>query len=191
MDAPDYQDKIDAVLSDGKYELLDQDPTKDYEKSFTKALWDLQRKGELPRELSKRLLPAYTSAPQMYHLPKIHKEGVLLRPIVSTIGSPCYNLAKELSWILSPLMGGTDSHIKNSVHFVQRIQDIKLDDKDLLVSFDVTSLFTCVPIDNAMKIVAMRREEDDDLEDRTTLSPESICYLTELCLRATYSTRQN
>lgn len=38
MDAPDYQDKIDAVLSDGKYELLDQDPTKDYEKSFTKAL---------------------------------------------------------------------------------------------------------------------------------------------------------
>ena len=88
-------------------------------------------------------------------------------------------------------MGGTDSHIKNSVHFVQRIQDIKLDDKDLLVSFDVTSLFTCVPIDNAMKIVAMRREEDDDLEDRTTLSPESICYLTELCLRATYSTRQN
>ena len=96
MDAPDYQDKIDAVLSDGKYKLLDQDPTKGHEKSVTKALRGLEKEGELPGQLSKRLLPAHTSAPQMYGLPKIHKEGVPLRPIVSTIGSqPCQGTVPE------------------------------------------------------------------------------------------------
>ena len=117
---------------------------------------------------------------------KIHKEAVPLRPIVSTISSPTYALAKELSRILSPLTGSTSSYIKNSNHFVEKIRNIKLDEKDLLVSFDVQSLFTKVPIDEALSRLAIQLENDDTLEERTFMTPSTICHLTELCLRTTY-----
>ena len=105
---------------------------------------------------------------------------------VSTIGSVNYNLAKEMTRILNPLTGTTPSHILNSTHFVQLSRNVKLDDEDLMVSFDVCSLFTKVPIDEAMLIVAKKLEEDESLGDRTSLTPSSICQLTELCLQTTY-----
>ena len=106
--------------------------------------------------------------------------------MVSTIGSPNYNLAKELARILAPLVGNTPTHIKNSTHFVQLTKDMALHDNDLLVSFDVKSLFTKVPIDEAMQIAAEKLQEDETLEDRTTFSIPSICQLVEGCLRSTY-----
>ena len=52
--------------------------------------------------------------------------------------------------------------------------------------YNVSSLFTKVPIDKAIKIVAKKLEDDETLEDRTTLSASSVCQLTELCLRSTF-----
>ena len=128
----------------------------------------------------------HTSAPQLYGLPKIHKNNVPLRPIVSTIGSPCYLLAKELARILSPLAGKTETFVKNSTDFVQRTKDLTINDNDMMVSFDVTSLFTRVPIDEALLIVKDLLQEDRELDDRTPLSPTAVCELTKLCLRGTY-----
>ena len=83
-------------------------------------------------------------------LPKVHKPGTPLRPIVCTINSPTYEVAKLLSKILAPLVGHTKSYIKNSKHFIEELKTWKLDQGDLLISFDVKSLFTNVPIDDAV-----------------------------------------
>ena len=88
--------------------------------------------------------------------------------------------------ILSPLAGSSNTYIKNSEHFARKIEDTTLNSCDLLVSFDVKNLFTNVPIDEAMSRVATLLHADDSLEDRTTMSPATICQLTELCLRTTY-----
>ena len=40
------------------------------------------------------------------------------------------------------LMGKTESFMKNSAHFVEKISGIKPEDSDLVVRFDVESLFT-------------------------------------------------
>ena len=91
--------------------------------------------------LRKRLTLTHSSAPKLYGLPKIHKETIPLRPIVSTIGSPNYNLGKELDRILAPLVGNTSTHVKNSTHFVHIAHNSVIHDNDLLVSFDVSNLF--------------------------------------------------
>ena len=101
-------------------------------------------------------------------------------------GSPCYLIAKELTKILIPLVGQTDTNIKNSAYFVQLVQNIEIHDKDLLVSFDVNSLFTKVPVDETLKTIAKKLEEDEALEERTTLSTRSICQLVELCLKCMF-----
>ena len=74
-----------------------------------------------------------------------------MRPIVSAIGSPMYGLAKELSQILTLLAGHTEHTMKNFTAFTDRIRRFKLAPEDQLVSFDVTNLFTQVPINEALR----------------------------------------
>ena len=56
----------------------------------------------------------------------------------------------------------------------------------MLVSFDVSSLFTNVPIDEAVQVIRDRLRGDETLVNRTTLSPDRVAELLEACLRSTY-----
>lgn len=109
-----------------------------------------------------------------------------LRPIVRAIGSPCYRLAKMLARILSPLAGKTTSHISNSTEFVKRVKETPVQGNDRMISFDVVSLFTNVPIDGALETISTLLENDDSYQDHTAIPAADICSLTELCLRSTY-----
>ena len=55
-----------------------------------------------------------------------------------------------------------------------------------MVSFDIKSLFTNVPVDEALEVILQRLTEDETLADRTALTPEQITHLLELCLKTTY-----
>ena len=52
------------------------------------------------------------------------------------IGSPTYQLAKYLTELLQPHLGNTKHFIKDSIHFRNKIQEIRLNPEDILVSFD-------------------------------------------------------
>ena len=69
---------------------------------------------------------------------------------------PTYTLAAELTRILTPLTGQTVHSAKNSITFVERFRNISTSPTDLMVSFDVMSLFTQVLIDQAHKVVKER-----------------------------------
>ena len=53
---------------------------------------------------------------------------------------------------------------------------------ETLVSFDVTSLFTNVPTDEAVGVIHRKLMEEEDLVKRTPLSPQRIAELLQLCL---------
>ena len=57
-----------------------------------------------------------------------------------------------------------------------------------MVSFDVKSLFTNVPVSEALEVTLQGLREGSALKDRTLLPPERITHLLELCLRTTYFT---
>ena len=91
------------------------------------------------------LLPAIPNCPQTNHF---------------IVHSPSYQLSKHLAQILAQLVSNTDSHVTNSSEFVSFIQTQKLAQKDILMSFDVVSLFTCVPVELAVLVdVAHRHGE--------------------------------
>ena len=85
-----------------------------------KSLRDNNQVVILPAD--KRLSPYHSHTPQIYGLPKVHKPGTPLRPIVCTINSPTYEVAKLLSKILAPLVGHTKSYIKSSKHFIEELK---------------------------------------------------------------------
>ena len=86
--AEDYRDKMSQLLDDPAYVRVDRDPTAKRERQMRSVVDDICRRGQMSEELAKKLKPSHSSAPRMYGLPKIHKEGVPLRPITSMIGSP-------------------------------------------------------------------------------------------------------
>ena len=55
-----------------------------------------------------------------------------------------------------------------------------------MVSFDVESLFTNVPIEGAVQAALRKLESDPTLTDRTTLKPAQIADLLDFVLRSTY-----
>ena len=59
-----------------------------------------------------------------------------------------------------------------------------------MVSFDVKALFTFVPIQPVITIIKKLLEEDQSLQQRTTMSVNNITYLLEFCLKSTYFTYQ-
>ena len=88
--------------------------------------------------------------PHIYGLPKTHKANIPLRPIVSYCGSFGYKLSKFLANKLSPLVGSiSKSHIKNSSDFIEKLKSLSLNNGKM-VSFDVDSLFTKVPLDDVL-----------------------------------------
>ena len=73
-----------------------------------------------------------------------------LRPIVSSIGAYNYNLAKYLSSLLVPLLPDKYS-VKDSFSFVEELRSFDFNDK-FLISFDVESLFTNIPLNETIDI---------------------------------------
>ena len=67
-----------------------------------------------------------------------------------------------------------------------RICGIQITSSDRLVSFDVTSLFTQVPIDEALRVVEEQLTKDQTLGERTNIPVSQMVKLVELCLRTTY-----
>lgn len=70
-------------------------------------------------------------------------------------------------------MGQSTSYIKDSTDFVCKIQDIVVKPNDILVSFDVVSLFTKVPLRECLDLVSK-------------IFPADICKLFEICLTGSY-----
>ena len=134
----------------------------------------------------KKLYPTGAGSPKFYGLPKIHKTGTPLRPIVSSIGGVTYSTSKELSRILSPLVGKSPHHIQNNHEFIQHLKGITLGPDDVMVSYDVKALFTSVPVQPALEVIKKLLDEDQDLHRRTTMSTKHIMDLLEFCLRSTY-----
>ena len=117
MNKEEYHSKLTQLIQSGTYRLVKKDPIKTQETNISRILKNLEKEDKIPTMLYNRLRPTGCRPPLLYWLPKIHKLGIPLRPVVSCIGSPSYYLSKFISKMISPLFGKTQSHIKNSNTF--------------------------------------------------------------------------
>ena len=86
----------------------------------------------------------------LYGLPKIHKEGCPLRPILTSYDTPNYKIAKFLVPLLEPLTSNQYT-LPNSYKSKEAVLP---QDSDLhMASLDVQSLFTNVPVEETINII--------------------------------------
>ena len=62
----------------------------------------------------------------------------------------------------------------------------RIQENEVMVSFDIQSLFTNVLIEGAVKAALCKLENDPGLADRTNLTPTQIADLLNFVLRSTY-----
>lgn len=176
----DYVDKLrDLVHDRNTYRIIRKDPTLSNQTKnnmFAKYL----KEGHYINEWEKSKLTTYTAvAPKLYGLPKIHKHGLPLRPIVSSINSPAYALSKFLVKILNHMTADSIYNVKNSTELKDRLSNVRMEVGEVLVSFDVVSLFTNIPVQLCTKII---EREWDRLKSYTDIPMKKFLEMLKFCI---------
>ena len=72
--------------------------------------------------------------------------------------------------------------MKNSLDAKQCLEQIEIPSDHILVSFDVKSLFVCVPVDMAISCVKDALENHPNVwQEKTSLPKEAILTLLNIC----------
>ena len=185
MNRTDYMDKARSLLADTTtYREQNNDPTNKLINEINKTLKTLQDLGEITKAERWTMKAEGTSLAQFYGLPKVHKEGTPLGPIVSLPGTPTYKLAKYLWRRLHPLTMNSQHSIDNAKQFLEKLSNIHLDVDDMMVSFDVTALFTSIDLHLAMDVTKELVERG--AHRMGNLSNASLYRLLGLCLKTNF-----
>ena len=158
MDRTKYSNKSLELLQTNQFIKLNHDPAKTIEGKIQRIL----------RKLNKRLKEYYQlyptgSCPGKFYGPvKIHKlpsngfiDNLPMRPVVSIIGIASYQLAKYLAKLLYPLAQSSYT-INSTKDLMIKIKNEKMPENYEMVSFDVKSLFTSVPLEHTIDIITKR-----------------------------------
>ena len=83
LDKEDYIEKCNEHLTSRPYTKLKKDPTSSIVSKVTKKLMELRDNNLIEQQEYFKLKQTGTQLPRFYGLPKIHKDGTPMRPIVS------------------------------------------------------------------------------------------------------------
>ena len=153
LNREDYLEKCMNHINNGPHQLLNKDPATKIKTKTLKQIKVLKDNEFIDNKLYYYLKPTDSPAPRFYGQPKIHKPVVPIRPIVSYGGSPLYNLNKYIANILKAYVRDENNNAKNSTMFSHYIRNVPIEDDEIMVSFDVTYLYTNIPIIDTLNII--------------------------------------
>ena len=185
MDKTDYFDKMDALVNDKQaYQELKRDPTPALQRKLNSKILTLKKTDAIDKQRYYRLRCSVPQPQKLNGLPKLHKPGIPMRPIVSFCGSPTYQLSKYLTTILQPLTADKSRRkLQSTDNFIDTIKTVKIPDDYKLVSFDVKSLFSSFPLRLALHCTETAIKQSTV---KLPLPTEDIMDLLNLCLTSTY-----
>ena len=188
----DYVQKMETILSDltkfcriGKVE--EHDRTVQQERALQAFLLRAKNNKHLSKDVYERIRPVGASRPRMYGVPKLHKKGTPLRPILSMVNAPQHAMAKWLTEVLRPVVDKYSQHtIKDSFEFCNILDEFDArnsfdSDSSFMCSFDICSLFTNIPLDETINLCLDALYRDDFIKQPPV--PETL--LKKMLLKAT------
>ena len=152
-----YTDKCLELLQTNQFIKLNHDPTKSVEDKIQRISKKL--KSRLSSKIYYQLYQTSSCPGKFYGPTKIRrlppngfKDNLPLEPIVSNIGTGSCQLAKYLARLLSPL-AQSNYPINSTKDLMIKMKNEKIPENYKIVSFDVKSLFTLVPLEHTIDIL--------------------------------------
>ncbi|XP_071124035.1 uncharacterized protein [Mytilus edulis] len=178
MDKANYIAEAVRQLSDERfYKKLDYDPTSEFSSKIITALQTMYNDGHIDEDTIGYLKPENAKPGRLYLLPKIHKVNNPGRPIVSANGHPTEKISEFVDFHLRSHVENLPSHIQDTTDYLRKMESMNpLPPETLLVTLDVTSLYTNIPHDDGIQSC---REIWDS---RNILEPPTECLVQLLTL---------
>ena len=151
----DYLEEGLRQLSDPHfYRKVPRDLSADHMQSIIDLVDHMRSKREISKKVHKYLLEFPMRTSRFYMLPKIHKGKFPPpgRPIISGNVCPTERISQFVDHFLKEVAPLGKSFLKDTTSFLQCIRDIDtVDPSCLLVTLDVTGLYTNIPNDEGIR----------------------------------------
>jgi hypothetical protein len=190
MNTEDYTEMMNKFLTNNVFRKIKSKNNlitkkKDEVKNLVKRLIS---EDKIPKNSIYKIIPNAPIQPRMYGLIKLHKHPIAIRPITSTVNSCTTKFGSFLKPIINNMIEFDHKFIKNSYNLNKKLKDIQLNKNDKMISLDVDSLYTSIPIEELFE------ELKQDLNDyqfdtcNEILKKEDIVQSINLVLSENYFT---
>ena len=156
MDKNTYHSKLNEIISLPQFEKVlpkrknEKHPILKEEERIIDTLKTLKANGQISEEIYDKIKPRGSQPARLYGLAKVHKKDTPLRPVLSMPGSAYHKIAVQVTQWLSVV---DECQINSSTKSIaDNLKSIQLDDDEVIISFDVASLYTNVPVGEAIDV---------------------------------------
>lgn len=189
LNKSEYVNKMNSILCDNsKFKPINKDLFKliiSLEDKITRFLRYLKNVNVIDLDVFNSLTPSGSNVGILYGLPKVHKANNPLRPILSTIGTHNYKLAKFLIPLINK-WSTNEYSVNNTFEFVNFINNHPTNDKYVMASFDITSLYTNVPVKETINIILNLAFDNNTNNKYCNFSKDQFSKLLNLTLLDSY-----
>ena len=167
MNKEEYINKMNEILSDRtKFQQCEEGQgiyqnNLKVENKINYQLRKLKEKGAISDDEYRMLYVSGSSPSVMYGQPKIHKQNTPMRPILAAFKAPSYKLAQFIIQFIQRL-AMNEYTLKNSYEFRDHMALKHFPTGSVMASFDITSLFTNVPIEETINIATDSLYEENN-----------------------------
>ena len=137
----------------------------------------MRASGDISVTLFQQLKPIGSQPPRLDGLAKVHKNNIPVRPVLSMPGSAYHKVTVQVAECLAKV---PECNINSSTQQVsETVSNILLEEGEELVSFDVSSLYTNVPVEEAILYCADLLYRDS-MEEKPPVSKKSFIELAKI-----------
>ena len=176
-----YEDEAYRQLKDTTfYKEVPTDKTKMHELVIVENLKKFVDQELIDTRTAKKLTPVESRTPEFYLMPKIHKNPITGRPVISSTGCATEKISAYVDQYLQPAAQELPSYIKDSSDFLEKIKRLKqVGARDYLVTLDVSSLYTNIDNEEGLNSI---KQNPTIIKNNTSSVINMICILMSLIL---------
>ncbi len=171
------------------YETSDSDPTEMLGGAINQFVHGIHKRGIID-DKTKEFLTFKTDSPpktqQLYFLKKIHKNPISERPIVSGCGGPTERISQLVDLHLQPFVPLIKSHVKDSGHMINIIENTPIPPNCTIATIDVKALYLNIPHDEGIQAVLNTLYRKNEDPDSVTIPPGTMKDLLSIVLTKNY-----
>ena len=145
MDTDTYIKEANWQLSEKvSYKQLTQDPTLQHNGMVNQTIERFKNEKLLPQKVVDRLKVTNPKTPKFYISPKIHKPNNPGRPVINSIECNTSEISRFVDHHFQPVVKQIPSYIKDTNHFINKVNNFSGRVNSILVTMDVRSLYTSI-----------------------------------------------
>ena len=178
-----YHEKLNKIIDLRRFKKLQNSrknakhPILKEEERVKNTLTSLLKEGKIDEKLYYSTIPRGSQPARLYGLTKVHKKDTPVRPVLSIPGSAYHKVDVRVAEWLSAV---PECKINSSTKTVcDKLKNVILEEDKIIISFDVSSLYTNVPLMEAIlvcteKLYNMPVDQRPPIDRETFITPAKV-----------------